>query len=255
MTPELLPMAYTDGVATLDFSVDAPAERYEALLTATREAAFSDPGVRRLEVLVAASDRLRRRALHRVGFRLDGILRGRREDGSDVCHYALLRADVTSGRQGFTAVMNTVTARKRVIAHLLLTDAHGRVCSLETTFKPDHELPGGIIEPGESPRAGVIRESLEELSYRPHVGRLLVVDWLAPHLGWEDAVELIFDGGVINDPGVLRPDGVEIRAVHWLEPNEALRRMASFAEGRLRAALAARDTAGSFYLEAGQQIF
>lgn len=254
MTPELLPLASTEGVATLDFSLDVPPDRYEALLITTRDTAFSDPGVRRIEVLVAASDRLRRRALHRAGFRLDGILRARLDDGSDVCHYALLRSDITTGRHGFTAVMNTVTARKRVIAHLLLTDAQGRVCSLETTFKPDHELPGGIVEPGESPRAGVIRESLEELSYRPQVGRLLVADWLAPHLGWEDAVELIFDGGVIDDPGVLRPDGGEIRAVHWLEPPEALRRMASFAEGRLRAALEARSTAGCIYLEAGQPI-
>ena len=31
------------------------------------------------------------------------------------------------------------------------------------------------------------------------VGRLLVADWMPPYLGWDDAVELLFDGGTIDD--------------------------------------------------------
>jgi 8-oxo-dGTP pyrophosphatase MutT (NUDIX family) len=130
------------------------------------------------------------------------------------------------------------------------------VCILETTFKPDFELPGGILEVGESPRVGLIREVEEELDHSVSVGRLLVVDWLAPYLGWEDAVELIFDGCELADFSIarLRPDGREIRAVHWLEPEAAIARMAPFAQGRLRGALAAREEGRTLYLEAGVRI-
>ena len=150
--------------------------------------------------------------------------------------------------------MNTVTARKRVIAHLLVTEPGGRVCVLETTFKPDFELPGGILEPGESPRVGLARELQEEVSFDLAIGRLLVVDWLAPYLGWEDAVELIFDGGDLTSTELLRPDLKEIRAVHWLEPAAAIARMAPFAQGRLGSALAARAERSCHYLEAGVRI-
>ncbi len=257
MIRDSLPISGRDGVATADFSGDDEPQRYDLLLTTTRRLAFADPQVRRLEILVAANDDPRRRALHRAGFRLEGILRERlpgAETAVDECHYALLRSDSLDGRVSFTAVMNTVTARKRVISHLLLTDAAGRVCVLETTFKPDFELPGGILEPGESPRVGLIREAIEELDHQVSVGRLLVVDWLAPFLGWDDAVELIFDGGQFFSPHLLHPDGHEIRAVHWLEPTAAIATMAPFAQGRLRAAIEARKLDRTLYLEAGQRI-
>jgi len=256
---DALPFTVVDGVAVLDFSGDDARERYDLLLVTSCALALDDTVVRRVEVAVAATDSARRRALHRAGFRLEGTARGRRLVSgvpTDEMQYARLRDDDISGRSGFTAVMNTVTARKRLISHLLLTDSAGRVCILETTFKPDFELPGGILEVGESPRVGLIREVAEELDHIVSVGRLLVVDWLAPYLGWEDAVELIFDGCELADFSIarLRPDGREIRAVHWLEPEDAIARMAPFAQGRLRGALAAREEGRTIYLEAGDRI-
>jgi 8-oxo-dGTP pyrophosphatase MutT (NUDIX family) len=254
-----LPVTVADGVASADFRGDDAPERYDLLLNTTRRLAFEDPVVRRLEMVVCTADRPRRRALHRAGFRLEGVSRAAAsgpEGPLDVARYAVLREDVVGGREGFTAVMNTVTSRKRLISHLLLTDEAGRVCILETTFKPDFELPGGILEVGESPRAGLIREVEEELDHTVSVGRLLVVDWLAPYLGWEDAVELIFDGCELAARSVplLRPDLKEIRAVHWLEPMAAAERMAPFARGRLLAALDARTEGRTFYLEGGVRI-
>jgi 8-oxo-dGTP pyrophosphatase MutT (NUDIX family) len=252
-----LPFAVAAGAARVDFGGTESPQRYDLLLRTTSRLAFADPSVRRVEVDVCVADAPRRRALHRAGFRLEGIAReaAAGPDGPvDVARYALVRGDVTDGRPGFTAVMNTVTARKRVIAHLLVTEPGGRVCVLETTFKPDFELPGGILEPGESPRAGLVREVREELSADLAVGRLLVVDWLAPYLGWEDAVELIFDGGDLYSPGLLRPDLKEIHAAHWLEPADAIATMAPFAQGRLASALAARAERCTWYLEAGTRI-
>ncbi len=249
------------GVAWTDMAGDEHPARYAVMLTATIHRAFDDPAVRRLEVSVAAADRDRRRALHRTGFRLEGMRRerwiGPHGEPEDEAGYALLRHDLSGGREGFTAVMNSVTPRKRVISHVLLTDEAGRACVLQTTFKPDFELPGGILDPGETPRDGARREVLEELGYRISVGRLLVVDWLAPYLGWEDAVELIFDAGVLNPRSVamLRPDGTEISQVHWLPALEAAGTMAPFARGRLLAALEARAEGRTAYLERGERIF
>jgi 8-oxo-dGTP diphosphatase len=254
---DALPFTIRDGVAKLDFSGDDPPERFDVVLTTALRWAFADESVRRVEVRVPAPDQARRQALHRAGFRLEGVLKARLVTPTgrqDQCCYALLRDDVAHGREAFTAVMNTVTARKRVIAHLLLTDANDQVCVLETTFKPDFELPGGILEPGESPRVGLLRECAEELEFQPGVGRLLVVDWLAPYLGWEDAVELIFDGGQCDSPELLHPDGHEIRTVHWLPAPAAIDTMAPFAQGRLQAALAARRLGQTSYLEAGHAV-
>jgi 8-oxo-dGTP diphosphatase len=236
---DALPFTVVDGVAVLDFSGDDARERYDLLLVTSCARAFEDRTVRRVEVAIAATDSVRRRALHRAGFRLEGTSRGRRLVSgvpTDELAYGRLRDDDTSGRLG--------------------TDSAGRVCILETTFKPDFELPGGILEVGESPRVGLIREVEEELDHSVSVGRLLVVDWLAPYLGWEDAVELIFDGCELADFAIarLRPDGREIRAIHWLEPEAAIATMAPFAQGRLRGALAAREEGRTLYLEAGERI-
>lgn len=257
MISDSLPFTVSDGGARIDFSGTEAPQRYDLLLRTTSRLAFADPSVRRVEVDVCVADSPRRRALHRAGYRMEGVARSAAlgPDGPvDVARYALLRDEITDGRQGFTAVMNTVTARKRVIAHLLVTEPGKRVCVLETTFKPDFELPGGILETGESPRVGLAREVREELSADLAVGRLLVVDWLAPYLGWDDAVELIFDGGDVRSPDLLRPDLKEIRAVHWLTPAEAIATMAPFAQGRLGSALAARFEQRTWYLEAGNRI-
>lgn len=248
------------GVAWTDLAGQDHPARYDLMLRTTISEAFADPGVRRLEVSVSATDRPRRRALHRAGFRLEAVRRARwiGPDGvpEDEAGYALLRDEAASGPAGFSAVMNSVAPRKRVISHVLLTDEGGRACILETTFKPDWELPGGILDPAESPRDGAIREVREELDYTISVGRLLVVDWLAPYLGWEDAVELVFDAGVLNprSAAMLHPDGTEIRAIHWLPPQEAAARMAPYARGRLLAALEARADGRTAYLERGNRI-
>ena len=244
MIREVLPYVLDDGVAVIDFRGDDRTERYHLLLVNTIRLAFG-AGARRVEVTICAADSPRRRALHRAGLRLEGVLRERllTPDGpSDLLSYARLASDRVDGPEGFTGVMNTVTPRKRLISHMLLTDDAGRVCVLETTFKPDFELPGGILNVGETPRQGLVREVQEELSHAVSVGRLLVVDWLAPYQAGRTRWKLIFDGREMPDAssrccGDLR----EIRAVHWLEPDAAVARMAPFAQGRLRGALAARE--------------
>jgi len=192
------------GVATVDWNGGTTPEALERAVSTAADDALLSHGLRRLEVALPATDRVARRAVLRAGFRLEGVRREALEepDGTlvDVALFSRLASDVVHGPTGFSAVMNTALPRKRLIAHVLIRDEQGRVLLCETQFKTDWELPGGIVEPYEAPRLGAAREVTEELGVERPIGRLLVADWMPPYLGWEDAVEMIFDGGVISEP-------------------------------------------------------
>jgi 8-oxo-dGTP diphosphatase len=228
----------------------------EPAVRAAAETALVDQGLRRLEASVPGTDRLARRALLRAGFRQEGVQREALvcPDGSvdDLYLFARLAEDQVQGPHGFSGVMNSALPRKRVIAHVLLTDADGRVLLCETQFKPDWELPGGIVEPGESPRLGAIREVREELGVDWPVGRLLVADWMPPYLGWEDAIEMIFDGGQVTAQQLNRfvLQASEIRQVRLCTIAEAVELVTPLAHRRLAlaAALGPNEMA---YLEDG----
>lgn len=246
-----------DGIGVLEWQGRAPQQVVDQAVSLAGDDGLIARGLRRIEAALPAADVAGRRALQRAGFRLEGMRREayRGEDGDyvDVALYARLASDLVYGPGGFTGVMNSVLPRKRLIAHVLLTDPWDRVCLLDTTFKNDWELPGGIVNPFESPRDGAVREIEEELGLHLQVGRVLVVDWLAPHLGWEDALELVFDAGRLTEEQLAQivPDPMEVREVHWLAPDKAADKMAPFARGRMLAAVACRLGGGTQYLERG----
>ena len=247
----------SDTVALGWAGTPTPEELEEALRSLT---AGPSPVPRRIEVsLDAAAPRSVRHVLHAHGFRLEGVARraGPGADGRprDLLRYARLADDPGTGREASTAVMNSVMPRKRLIAHALVLDAAGRVLLCETSFKSDFELPGGIVEPGESPATGLAREMVEEMGWAPASLGVLVVDWLQPYLGWEDALELVFATEAVADADKarLRPDGREILALHWLAPAEAARRMTPFGADRLAAALRAHADGLTRYTEAGRE--
>jgi 8-oxo-dGTP pyrophosphatase MutT (NUDIX family) len=228
-------------------------------LRAAADDALFGQGLRRLQASVPGTDRLARRALLRAGFRQEGVQREAlvRSDDSvdDLYLFARLAEDQVQGPHGFSGVMNSALPRKRVIAHVLLTDRDGRVLLCETQFKPDWELPGGIVEPGESPRLGAIREVREELGVDWPVGRLLVADWMPPYLGWEDAVEMIFDGGQVTAEQLNRfvLQASEIRQVRLCTIAEAAELVTPLAHRRLALA-AALGPDEMAYLEDGARL-
>lgn len=242
--------------STLDTEVLVEGGLIEAI-TSVAEHALREQGLRRLEVSLPAGDRVGRRAVLRAGFRWEGLRREALElpDGSygDVAIFARLADDQVGGPTGFSGVMNSALPRKRLIAHVLMCDAKGRVLLCETQFKADWELPGGIVEPSESPRLGAIREVREELGIDLDVGRLLIVDWMPPYLGWDDAIEMIFDGGTVGEDELatwsLQP--TEIRSVRLCTLSDAGPLVTPLAHRRLTVALglASDETA---YLENGQ---
>ena len=125
-------------------------------------------------------------------------------------------SDVVGGPHGFSGVMNTVLPRKRLIAHVLMRDTEGRILLCDTAFKSDWELPGGIVEPGEAPRDGAIREVREELGIdlrgRPAAGGGLAA--AVPGLGGRAGADLRRRAGDRGRPGRRSPCS-RTRSCRW----------------------------------------
>lgn len=88
--------------------------------------------------------------------------------------------------------------KKRVAAGLLLRDARGRVVLVHQNYGDCvWNLPGGLVERGESPDAGASREVNEEIGLDVPAGRILDVDHTKA-----DALIFVYDGGVLTEAEV-----------------------------------------------------
>ncbi|MGL5856807.1 MAG: NUDIX domain-containing protein [Angustibacter sp.] len=146
-------------------------------------------------------------------------------------------------------------ATSRMAAGALFVDDAGRPLLVKPTYKDGWDIPGGYVEPGESPRAACIREVHEELGLTITANRLLVIDWApAPHEG--DKLLFIFDGGTLTREQVdavrLAPDELE-RAEH-VARGELGTRLPARLERRLLAALDACQEGTHTYLEHGAAV-
>jgi ADP-ribose pyrophosphatase YjhB (NUDIX family) len=141
-------------------------------------------------------------------------------------------------------------ARPLVAAGLLIRDGQGRVLLVNPTYKPGWDIPGGLVEPGESPGQAAAREVVEEVGLRITPGALLVVDW-APHPATGDRLLFVFDGGVraAGDPQPV-PDGDEIGEVRFWPVGRLDEATPARLARRLRVALRA-CSGGEVYAEHG----
>ena len=217
------------------------AETLEKAVSLAADDAIIAHELRRLQVDLPANDLVARRALQRCGFRLEGRLRSAQrvanDDLVDVLIYGRLAIDPVYGAQGFSGVMDSVLPMKRMIGHAVFRDEQGRVLLTETRYKQDWELPGGIVEAGESPRVGAEREVLEEIGLSVHFSDAALIDWMPPYLGWSDAIEFIFDGGTLAPEvadGITATDPRELVAVHWVDPADLNERVTELSARRIQ---------------------
>jgi 8-oxo-dGTP pyrophosphatase MutT (NUDIX family) len=160
---------------------------------------------------------------------------------------------ITESR-GFRALLNSFLPRKRAISQMLVRDLEGRVLLCRLTYKQDWDLPGGVVEVGESPHLAVSREVKEELGLELAAGDLLLTDWLPPWSGWDDAVCLVFDGGS-HDASLLETavlQAREIRDVRFCTLDEVRANAADFTARRIESALANLEPGGPSYTESGR---
>ena len=144
-------------------------------------------------------------------------------------------------------------ARPRVAAGVLFFDEADRVLLVRPSYKPGWDIPGGYVEPGESPKQACVREVEEELSITPPIGNLLVVDW-APHPDEGDKVLFIFDGGVLAAEHQLdiRPDPGEVAEWRFETADSLEELMPPRLSRRLFTAIGARSNGRGAYAEHGR---
>jgi RimJ/RimL family protein N-acetyltransferase len=214
----------------------------------------------RVEALVDPGNDRGVRVATRAGLQREGVLRGHRlvEDGrQDRVVLARLATDPPTGdARGFRSLLNSFLPRKRAIAQMLVRDPDGRVLVCRLTYKNDWDLPGGVVEVNESPRDAVSREVEEELGLDVPAGALLLTDWLPPWSGWDDALCLVFDGGVrepsLLDAAVLQAR--EIRSAQFCTIGEIYEHCADFTARRIESALGSLEgPGGPAYTESGRR--
>ena len=106
-------------------------------------------------------------------------------------------SEVAARQRSHVHFLNAKLPRKRNIAQGLLRSEGGEVLLCELTYKSEWDLPGGVVDPKESPAACVVREISEELGVALGIETLLAVNWLPPWRGWDDAVLFLYGVGVV----------------------------------------------------------
>lgn len=147
-------------------------------------------------------------------------------------------------------------ARKAMAAGVLFRDKAGRVLLVEPSYKPNWEIPGGVVEVDESPWTTASRELAEELGWDIPLGRLLVVDHLRPQDSRPEGLRFVFDGGELEESdleGTVFPDG-EILSAGFHTLAEARGKVKPVLADRLAAALEAVEQGVTVLCEQGQRI-
>jgi len=216
--------------------------------------AFEELGLHRVVAHAEPDNRASLRIATRVGLRREGIVRAAeqsRGERRDHVQLARLATDPEpTSREGFIGVLNAGLPTKRNIAQGLIHNSANEILLCELTYKPEWDLPGGVVDPHESAAHAVIREIREELQIEVSPLSLAAVNWLPPWHGWDDATLFVFDLGVDEDViarAQLEPR--EIRALHWCTLDEVERRAAPYVTRMLRRI--AQQTDGTAYLEDG----
>ena len=261
MAADLTPVS--PGVVRVSWTSELQDQGLRASADRVREligSAFSD-GATRVEAHVDPDDEAANRVATFSGLMREGVARGvapGEQGPHDRVVYARLAGDApVEEATGFRSLLNSFLPRKRAISQLLVRSTDDRVLLCQLTYKRDLDLPGGVVEVGESPQLAVEREITEELALELPAGRLLLTDWLPPWGGWDDAVCLVFDGGV-HDPSIVE-DVVrqerEIRSAGFHTVREVRERCADFTARRIEAALRnATGEPGPAYVESGRGL-
>lgn len=159
-----------------------------------------------------------------------------------------------SGTDGRSDLAAAPLPRRRVAAAMLLTDRAGAMLIVEPTYKPGFEIPGGVVEDGESPRAGAAREVAEELGIARTPGALLVVDHVPAAGRRTEGLVVVFDGGQVDDPTALVLARDELRSYAFVVPDRLGQFLPELQTRRALAALRARAERATVYLENGRSV-
>lgn len=144
--------------------------------------------------------------------------------------------------------------RKPVSAAIVLTDDQGRVLLLETNYRDDWNLPGGVLEEHESPLDGAVRETREELGIV--VDRcslsLCAVDYRPAKDGFIDKLYFYFYGGSLTQEQIdaIKLQDEEIEQMRFVKLREAEQLLSRWTYRQVAASVRGQGDKG-LYLENG----
>jgi ADP-ribose pyrophosphatase YjhB (NUDIX family) len=137
---------------------------------------------------------------------------------------------------------------------VLFADDRDRVLLVRPTYKDYWEIPGGLVEEGESPHVAAEREIAEELGMDRRAGRLLCVDWVPAQDPKTDGLMFVFDGGLLHtaDVAAIVLPADELSEHRFVESSALSQFVPEHMARRLVAAAAARDRVTTRYLVDGR---
>ena len=141
-------------------------------------------------------------------------------------------------------------ATPRVAAGALIRDPEGRILLVKPIYKEGWDIPGGYVEPGESPAQACSRELAEEIGLHRKPSRLLLVDW-APHPDEGDKLLFVFDVGTLRGAEEAVPDKREISEVRFVDSSNLSLLLPPRLERRI---LTASSRTGDPYAENGLNL-
>jgi 8-oxo-dGTP diphosphatase len=130
--------------------------------------------------------------------------------------------------------------KRRAGSGALFVDERGRALIVEPFYKPTWEIPGGVVEAGEDPRAACRRECMEELGLDPRLGRLLVIEHKIEALPHGDSIMFIYDGGFLADASAVQLRKDELHSYRFAQPEDLAQLMSPGLANRLCHALRAK---------------
>ncbi|MDX1872514.1 MerR family transcriptional regulator [Mycolicibacterium sp. 120266] len=145
--------------------------------------------------------------------------------------------------------------KKRIAAGALFCDDQNRTLLVKPTYKNYWQLPGGVAEADEAPLAAATRRVRQELGLPAAIlGRLLVVDWVAPR----DAVAIegllfVYDAPALSDEQIaaITLPADELADWSWCDEQQLHERLPAHMLRRIVSARSARKEGKTCYLENG----
>ena len=111
--------------------------------------------------------------------------------------------------------------KKRIASGALIMNDKGQILLVKPTYKETWEVPGGITELDESPRACLEREIKEELGLDISISKLLCLDYVADLPEKGDSLQMIFDGGILSEKQIkaIKLEAKELSEYRFFSPD------------------------------------
>lgn len=125
----------------------------------------------------------------------------------------------------------------RQAASVIIQNEKGEILFLEQT-KGRYGIPGGIVDPGETPPIAAIREALEEICVEVEL-EYIIGTYLLTGGGWPDIFASVYKAKITR--GVpTAGDANEIKSILWRNPNNLPSPLVTDAEAAIQDLLAGK---------------